>query len=307
MNMIGSILALSDLSDSAHAALHRAAELAASHEANLRLLYYDAARISRSTDPVPKLRRKARRLARLYGLPVSVVDRPARGVSDVGAELGQADLLVTHHRRVARMPGPWRREVSETLVSSRPVPVLVVKGSAWKPYAGVLAAVDLRDEAARRVASWACAVGGDADVDALHVVRLLSPAAIRLSGIAAGAQRRRRQAALQQCDFELQRILQPVAPWKAGLLRRALAVGDSVEEEILARQAESGAQLIVVGRSTDTPWADMLLGSVSRRLLAAAPCDVLIVPMASKGAGSLLPQTQSHLGIHPVRRDAANG
>src|SRR5690606_25477814 len=149
-----------------------------------------------------------RRLARLYGLPVVVADRAARDVADVGREACRADLLVTHHRRVPRVLGPWRRDLSEKLVERRPVPVLVVKGaSAWKPYASVLAAVDLRDEAARRVASWACAVGGGADVDVLHVVRLLRPGAIRLADVSAEAQQQRRRAALQHGAGELQRIL----------------------------------------------------------------------------------------------------
>lgn len=308
MDKIDSILVLSDLSDAAQAAHHRAAEIAANHGAGLRLLHFDETRIAPGPDPVPKLRWKARRLARLYGLPVTVADRPARSVAEVGGEVCRADLLVKHHRRAPRVLGPWRRDVSEKLVELRPVPVLVVKGaSAWKPYASVLAAVDLRDEAARRVVAWACAAGGSADVDVLHVVRLVRPGAIRLADISADAQRYRRWAALQHGAGELQRILGSIAAPYAGRPRPALVVGDSVEREILARQAESGAQLIALGRSTDTPWVDMLLGSVSRRILAAAPGDVLIVPVAAHVAGSQRPDVASRARLPAAQRDGTNG
>ena len=54
----------------------------------------------------------------------------------------------------------------------------------------------------------------------------------------------------------------------------------------IARVArEAGAELIVAGTRGHTPFAGLLLGSVTERLLHVAPCPVLAIPAARSGTG----------------------
>ena len=68
---------------------------------------------------------------------------------------------------------------------------------------------------------------------------------------------------------------------QAGLVRDAalqvLAHG-SPPERILAQEDEQDCDLIVMGRQGQGAFADLLLGSVSRRILAESEADVLVLP-----------------------------
>ncbi|WP_242478051.1 universal stress protein [Rubrivivax gelatinosus] len=124
-------------------------------------------------------------------------------------------------------------------------------------------------------------LAGDGEVALLHVLRQWRPS------------RRAGHDGLHtlECDLRrrvtpLERVVDAQGP-QAGRLRLMLAPGDDVAAELLARRPRAGSQLIVVGRSTEAPWLDALLGSVSRSVLRASPYDVLVVPVGS----ALMPAT----------------
>jgi hypothetical protein len=50
-------------------------------------------------------------------------------------------------------------------------------------------------------------------------------------------------------------------------------------EQIVKKQQESGADLIVVGKQGSSAWEDFLGGSVAHRVLSWSSSDVLVVPL----------------------------
>jgi nucleotide-binding universal stress UspA family protein len=50
-------------------------------------------------------------------------------------------------------------------------------------------------------------------------------------------------------------------------------------------EASQGANLLVVGTRGRSPWSGLLLGSVSQRCAAAAPCPVVLVKLPGDHAG----------------------
>lgn len=274
---VRSILALSDLSDACDAALHRAAEIALNHGAALRLLHFDESRRGDTPAALSRLGWKARRLGRLYGLRVAVADRVARRADDIRNEMAQADLLVTHHRERPRLRVPWRSSAVDTVLGLHAVALLVVKAAARRPYARVLAAVDLKDDATR-LANWACAIGHGAEVQLLHVAQDPWLGAAALDPTVHAAEQRRRRLSAYRRAAELEAVMKSAAHGNCRM-NYALVNGDCVAQAIATRQADHGAEVIVLGRSTGLPWIDRLLGTTARRVLTTVPSDLLVVPI----------------------------
>jgi nucleotide-binding universal stress UspA family protein len=56
-------------------------------------------------------------------------------------------------------------------------------------------------------------------------------------------------------------------------------------DTVIKKAEETGADLIVVGKHGKSGWESMLLGSVARRVIQEAACDVLVVEQADTGTG----------------------
>jgi nucleotide-binding universal stress UspA family protein len=76
---------------------------------------------------------------------------------------------------------------------------------------------------------------------------------------------------------------------EAGIDAEEKTVGGSTLEGPAQRIAnvarDAGAELIVAGTRGHTPFAGLLLGSVTERLMHVAPCPVLAVPSVRGGKG----------------------
>jgi hypothetical protein len=168
-----------------------------------------------------------------------------------------ADLLITRRRGkrglLARL---LVGEMVSQVVANAPCSVLMVpeQGGMWR--GGVLAAIDdasLGPQVAATAAAVAARCG--APLLLVHVI----PAS------ATPEQRQRGQAVLDQaCQAASQAGLNPS---QAELLHGAL----TPEEQIITRAQADGADLLVVGRSSQLPsTAQARLGSTARRIIARA-------------------------------------
>jgi len=269
-----SIAVLGDLSDASELALQRAAALADVHDASLKLVAWAGRGDVSHGLLCARLSRIGRRVARQHQRPILMAETPLRRVGDAREALRHADLVVVPKTLHAGLASFWRTSVASRLAGVLPVPLLVVNEPCGLAYQRVLAGVDLQAEPERLV-RWALALAGAGEVALLHVLRQWRP------GKRTGHDGQRTlEADLRRRVTQIERVVDAMGP-QAERLRMMLALGDDVAAELLARRPGAGSQLIVVGRSTEAPWLDALLGSVTRSVLRASPHDVLVVPVGS--------------------------
>ena len=160
------ILALTDFSIQAEQALDRAALLAVTHQARLRILYASDTRRCSWPTPMPAWS-SVRQLARRHSVPVTAVSGFGQPMADAMAEIDRADLLVVHHNMHR---GPfWRRSTLSRLLQRSPCPVLVVRQPAQAAYAQVLVAVDF-SATSRPQVRYASSFAPGAAPDVFHAI-----------------------------------------------------------------------------------------------------------------------------------------
>ena len=182
---IQNILALTDFSTPAEHGLDRAATLAATHGARLRVLYVCETPPLQLADPAARLEQRARQLARRHGVPVTAVIGTGRPLDDCLAEAERADLLVAHGRMHRPWPVPPWRTLLYPLLRRCPCPVLVVCRPPQGPYARVLVAVDF-SAASRPLVRYAGDFETGAALELFHAIDTHDEARLR-SAEASGA------------------------------------------------------------------------------------------------------------------------
>ncbi len=197
------------------------------------------------------------------------------------AEREQADVVVVG----SRGHGPWTSillgSVARALAMLSPVPVLVVRGRTIAP-TRVLAAVDgsaASTAALRAFARLPQSEGTEAEL--LHVLPEHDWARAQddegeLLGMRASVEYDEEQRALALLDHA--RALVPV-----GVVARTRSVRGHVGERVLARAVEIGADLIVLGTRGAAGPRRPFWGSTAERVVAGAPCAVLVAPSPAEG------------------------
>jgi nucleotide-binding universal stress UspA family protein len=210
---------------------------------------------------------------------------PARRILEVAAETG-ADLVVlgTHGR--TGLPRLLLGSVADRLVRQADVPVVTVRAERTaapvRPlrWGRILYATDFSPTAA---SAWpwvhALAEAMVARVDLLHVTpmpvgdRSLAPeTVVNMARSLEAEGRARAEHFLQTAGIDRGRV--------------SIVIGrGAVADQIVHRAADRAADLIVLGTHGWSGLTRWMLGSVAHQVIQAAPCAVLTLGPASKGAG----------------------
>ncbi len=288
------IIAATDFSPTARAAVERAALIARDHGAALHLLYVldgaawtnmpalvapakpvDSAEAAKQAGK--KLGSAAIRLARKYGISATakvVHGKPSEAL-DAAANSLDAALVVL---------GPHSSRLSDRLymgstalgtVRRARCPVLVVRNRPKNAYRRALVAVDFSASSSRAavsVATWFPAM----PIGLLHAVQavdgpMLLTAALREALESAKVELR------EQAEQRLADWFPAGQPGQLDLAARCTLVAQATPA--LLREVKTGEyDLLALGRDAGSEFGERVLGSVPANMLTATPVDVLLVP-----------------------------
>ena len=273
---IQNILALTDFSIQAENGLDRAAALAATHGARLRILYACETPPLQLSDPLARLEQRARQLARRHGVVVSTISGTGQLLDDCLAEAARADVLVAHDRMHRSGPVlPWWPLLYRLLRRS-PCPVLVVSQPPRGAYARTLVAVDF-SAVSRPLVRYAGDFGARSALELFHAIDTHDEARLRSAEASVAAVQAYRREMLQYAQEQLYR-LSDVFDARRNRVGTLIGRGDAVRH-LTVQQERIGADLVVLGQERRSALMDWLRGSVPRKLLAGGlESDLLVVP-----------------------------
>lgn len=276
MTPLHSILVATDFSVDGDNAVRRAALLAHEHGARLKLVHLLAARpfgplrgwFAPATDTDleaaqarARLRRTAVELAGRHDLSASIevlVGEPRAALLQASES---ADLLV-----LGRPLDRWLRACR--------APVLVVKAPAQAPYRRVLLPMDL-EAPSDDTLEMAARLARHGDLHVFHAINSHRDAVLRDIDL---PEYLIREARARQEAGAIARMRRKAARVGLDGARMAFAVAQGHPLWATLNHARGlGADLIVAGRPDRSSLVEILLGSVSRRLLDEAGADVLVI------------------------------
>ena len=162
---------------------------------------------------------------------------------------------------------------AERLLSRAPCPVLVVKQVPRSDYRQLVVAVDLSPSSVRAI-RHAQIVAPKADLVVVHVFEVPFEGHMRYAGVNDQTIDRYRDLARQEAVERLHALSE-----EAGLAAHAVPLkvlhGNPVVR-ILEQEQEQDCDLIVMGKGDQSGLEELLLGSVTKRVLAESQGDVLV-------------------------------
>lgn len=282
------VLVATDFSEGATRAALRAASLPLAAGARLSLVHVVPERLpARAAEEVERaaqrqLTRHAAMLRKAVAAPRAVVTsergqgRPFAEIDRLARSLGAQLIVVGRHgeRPVRDM---LIGSTADRLVRVTRVPVLVVQAPVKQRYRRPLVAVDLEPSAERVVRAAQQVGGADVPYTLAHAFDVSFESLVKPALSSAGLadlRKEYRADAQARLDALVARLGPARAAWHRAVLR-----GDA-RQVVLAEAVRRGADLLVVGSRGRSALAEALLGGVATWLVAAAPCDVLVVRSA---------------------------
>ena len=281
----GPIVAATDFSDDARNAERRAAMLASRHGAALQLLHVvsgPSLDALREWAPAGSAERLVEDAGRLLEQEAAAAGAPAKArlaVGDVLEELlaacAGASLVVLGAHGLNPLRDAILGTTAVRLVGRCTAPTLVVRGAPQGEYQRALVALDLLPgsagliEAARRIAPGA-------QIAAAHAYDVPFEGALQRAGVELAAIERHRLQAAAKAHAEIEQLGAAAgAPGIISVIERAHPARHIVETQRTLR-----ADLVVIGKRRRSAVASILLGSVTRHVLADAEADVLVLEAA---------------------------
>ncbi|WP_084162415.1 HAD-IC family P-type ATPase [Methylocaldum szegediense] len=288
------VLAATDFSDDATNAACRAAMLAAEQGGRLELLHvvsgtspavvremlltHDGAEEKLINDAQQRL--DAAKLKITAKTHVAAFSRVAIGSvpEEILSASEQADLLVLGAHGLS----PWRDfllgTTADRLLRTCKRPVLVVKRRPDAPYRRVLVPVDFSPHSVAAL-KMAMRIAPDADIMVVHGSAVAFEGVLQDAGVVEDDIDNYRAQSQRQALSGLNSLIDEVSDGSHRIFR--VVEHENAARLILAKEESFKADLIVIGKHGKTIVEEMLLGSVTRRILSDSKSDVLIVHESS--------------------------
>jgi nucleotide-binding universal stress UspA family protein len=166
---------------------------------------------------------------------------------------------------------------AERLLRKSRCPVLVVKAAPRAAYRRVLVPVDFSDDS-RAALAFTRRLAPEAELHLLHAFEALFESTLRLGGAPEEDIQRHRREARERAGKDMSAML---AGLKIDETRVSRIIAHGYPPSVISdSRKEIGADLIAIGKHGRSRLEELLLGSVTLHALAAAECDVLVVPGA---------------------------
>jgi nucleotide-binding universal stress UspA family protein len=194
-------------------------------------------------------------------------------IQELTAQAEAVDLLVLGARGSSFMRHLLLGSTAERMLRKTTRPMLVVKQPPHEPYRTLLVAVDFSAYSARAVQA-AQAVAPGAIIVLLHAFEVPVEGKLRLAGVEADLIHRYRVAAKQDALAKLRQLRDDTG--LAPETTRLVVVHGDASRNVVEQEQEHDCDLIVIGKHGESAIEDLLVGSVTKHVLAESQCDVLV-------------------------------
>lgn len=279
---VRSLLVATDFSENARRAARRAALIARELRTGRLVLMHVAPRHAALERG---LRRRMQDLVRELRAQTGVAFAPRLAHGAVVQVLARAasrfDLVVVGAQGMHPLRDLALGSSADRLLRKIARPVLVVKRAPAVAYRQVLAPVDFSPDA-RAALEFAARLAPRAALHVLHAFEAPFEGKLSFAGVDEESLRHYRQQSRARACAGLDAMLAQVRLPAARLARQIV---HGYAPDAIARAASTlGADLVAIGKHGRSALEDLLLGSVTLRTLAAASCDVLVVPAKARAA-----------------------
>jgi nucleotide-binding universal stress UspA family protein len=204
------------------------------------------------------------------------VGKPSAAIVARANEMG-ADLTVVAAHGRNFFAELFARHSNDELVRVSDRPVLLVNSEPKDAYKKVLVAIDFSYES-REAARVALSIAPSANYTFLHAFHVPDEGMMREVGIPTDTINSYRVRACETARGELNQFIADLGPRKQ-LISRAIHHGFPLP--VISDYAKRlRADLIAVGKHGKSRFEELLLGSVTQRLVNETSCDLLITPMS---------------------------
>lgn len=203
--------------------------------------------------------------------PAAIVER----ANEIGA-----DLTVVSGKRAGLFGGVLARLMNEELIRQSDRPVLLVHREPEKAYKTVLVGVDFSAES-RHAARAALALAPSAHFTFLHVFRVPDEEMMLAHGVPVSTIHEYRIRAREAARLKLNSFIDALGP-RRQLIARSIKHG-APGPQIHAHAKEIDADLTVVGKHGKPLFVELLLGSVTQRLIDYGDGDLLVTTSLCAG------------------------
>jgi nucleotide-binding universal stress UspA family protein len=284
------LLAITDFSESASQAARRAALIALQQNARFDILHvmnYSALLALQNffgvgsesearliADARQQLEQLAAEINAEIGITPTVQVEVGHVLNEVMSATDAADMLVLGAHGTSPLRDLAIGSLAERLLGKCTLPVLITHQPPRAAYQRVLVAVDFSTHS-RAALKMAIGIAPEANITVAHAFEVPFEGKLMLAGATEEHLRRYRSEAQQQALSNVRKMMLEVAE-ETKNLSQIVEQGDA-SVFILEHAEDFAIDLIVIGKHGQSLMEELLLGSVTRHVLANAKCDVLVV------------------------------